>query len=329
MRFFAHKAGANCALHIGADESAEHLAAKLIIAEAARSTGWNATVEYPSPDRSWIADVLLERDGRCVAVEVQLSSQSTEEFQRRQRRYEAAGIECVWLLGRNNYGRLRDVPAYLLFPKLEAQTVHVPLGLSGMEALPLSEGVRVLFGGSLAEWIDPLVTHACVATQQKKCYRKECAKLLTLWYIESVDVKTRCGLSARCVTWDYAPHLSDRVERAVQGPVRRAILASDLPKPTLFKRRVTQHVPEGYTGQICPHCNSIQGDYFIEEGRFNERFDVPVNSIDFPLGEELLRRTHCCEDAGFGRCEQRRFSGPTFPNGQYQYESFESAAMLR
>lgn len=45
MRFFAHRPKADCAIHVGAPESAEHLQTKALLAEAARRAGWTATVE--------------------------------------------------------------------------------------------------------------------------------------------------------------------------------------------------------------------------------------------------------------------------------------------
>jgi len=85
-QFFAHKNGTLCALHEGGPETQQHLRAKAIIAETARSMGWTATVECPSVDRSWIADVMIEKAGRRVAVEVQWSTQSDFDFRRRQTR---------------------------------------------------------------------------------------------------------------------------------------------------------------------------------------------------------------------------------------------------
>ncbi|QTG82076.1 competence protein CoiA [Arthrobacter crystallopoietes] len=89
FQYFAHKPGADCTLHTGGPESPEHLALKAAVASAAKAAGWVAIIEYPGPDRNWIADVLAEKDGRRVAVEIQLSGQQPQEFHRRQERYEA------------------------------------------------------------------------------------------------------------------------------------------------------------------------------------------------------------------------------------------------
>lgn len=63
FQYFAHKPGADCTLHAGGPESAEHLALKA----AVEGCGWTAALEYAGPQRGWIADVLAEKEGRRVA----------------------------------------------------------------------------------------------------------------------------------------------------------------------------------------------------------------------------------------------------------------------
>lgn len=53
-QFFAHKGGVDCQLHEGGPESPEHLATKAAVAQAAREIGWEAVIEFPAADRSWI-----------------------------------------------------------------------------------------------------------------------------------------------------------------------------------------------------------------------------------------------------------------------------------
>lgn len=315
LQFFAHKAGTECTSHVGADESLEHLQAKLIVAEAAASSGWVATIEYPGPNREWIADVLLERDGRRLAVEVQISKQSAGDFRRRQLRYEAAGVECFWLIGPRNTQVDYGVPHYRISPETGAQTMTLSMSVSeGQENVDLREALSLVLQDSINEWIDPLVTSARIATQMAKCYREQCGKWLTFWYLESVNIETRCGQLASLGVSDYSPHLPQRVEQLIQHEIRRRILASDLASPTTYMQRRTAQVPEGYIGQLCPHCGFIQGDHFISELRFRQRYDIRVQRTDFPLSRRALKRNHYCEDIGRGKCGQRVFAEPAFPS---------------
>jgi competence CoiA-like predicted nuclease len=108
IQHFYHAAGAGC--HY-AEESLEHLAIKEQIYRSCRAAGWETTVEYSSPDRSWIADVYAARDGRKVVFEVQLSTISPDELEERDRKYRNAGIEPYWLLD-NFLGRSKDFAAW-------------------------------------------------------------------------------------------------------------------------------------------------------------------------------------------------------------------------
>jgi len=77
-QFFAHKSDPCDPVHKG--ETKEHLRVKAAVVEAAAALGWKARAEVRAPDGSWIADVLVEKAGRQVAFEVQISSQDAERY---------------------------------------------------------------------------------------------------------------------------------------------------------------------------------------------------------------------------------------------------------
>jgi competence protein CoiA len=104
---FYHAVDAGCNY---AEESLEHLAIKEQIYRACRAAGWETTVEFPAPDRSWIADVYATRDGRKIVFEIQISSISPGELAERDAKYRAEGIESYWLLD-NFLGRSNDFAA--------------------------------------------------------------------------------------------------------------------------------------------------------------------------------------------------------------------------
>lgn len=96
-RFFAHAREDGCAT---APETQEHLYLKTIFARAAIEAGWHVAIEQPggTPDgEAWIADVLCQKGSARVAVEIQWSSQTLEEFARRQERYRSSGVRALWL----------------------------------------------------------------------------------------------------------------------------------------------------------------------------------------------------------------------------------------
>ena len=94
-RHFYHAVDTGCHYE---EESREHLEIKYQIYRICQSENWETSVEFPSPDRTFISDVYAARDGRRVVFEVQISTLSPDELEERDRNYRAAGIESYWLL---------------------------------------------------------------------------------------------------------------------------------------------------------------------------------------------------------------------------------------
>lgn len=72
--------------------------AKKAVRDAALAAGWQAQVESRDPVAGWRADVLVWRGRLRVAFEVQWSTQTVEEFERRTAQYAASGVQPVWLV---------------------------------------------------------------------------------------------------------------------------------------------------------------------------------------------------------------------------------------
>lgn len=84
-RLFAHYRLRDCSVDHGG-ESPQHLAMKEALAwKIGTVPGWHALIEFPHPSREWIIDVLAESDDKHhrVAFEMQLSSQTLENYRRR------------------------------------------------------------------------------------------------------------------------------------------------------------------------------------------------------------------------------------------------------
>ena len=108
LQHFYHATGTGCRY---AEESPEHLAIKYLVYHACRAEGWEAQVECPAPDRSWIADVSATKGGRTIVFEVQVSPISPAELEERDAPYQNAGIESYWLLA-DFPGRSRVLAAW-------------------------------------------------------------------------------------------------------------------------------------------------------------------------------------------------------------------------
>lgn len=98
-RHFYHLVRGDCD-HPG--ESPEHLLLKTLVAKAVRSTEWDVQLEATgnTPDGgAWRADVLCTKQNFRIAIEIQLSRQIRDEYERRQHAYLASGVTALWLDG--------------------------------------------------------------------------------------------------------------------------------------------------------------------------------------------------------------------------------------
>lgn len=303
LQFFSHTAGSDCELHEGGPESPEHLAAEAAIAYAARAVGWKATVEFANTDRTWIADVLVEKDGRRIALEVQWSQQKSTDFLRRQHRYEADGVECIWFSHERNRAQVSGVPSHELHGTVDNFTALLPT-VFGRQfvSVALTKAVNGILGGQIRPRIEVHQKAILISTAKVQCWKKECKKWMTWWYLTGVELETRCGEVGYAQTdQTYQSWLTERVESFVEGEVRIAVSQSDLPAAAVLARRYSRTVGHSYLAFNCPTCGEFQGDGFLPPGR---RFDdyVVAGSFSVPLTDALLARQHMCKDIGRGHC---------------------------
>lgn len=155
-QFFAHYRKIECKVDHGG-ESPQHMAMKTALAERVdRVPGWHAVLEHPHPSREWIIDVLAESDDgrRRIAFEVQLSSQTPDDYSRRSQRYFNDRVFPVWIVPRH----------------LESSRVLVPVVVTGFAkstALPeqpadlMDLDISVSFADqdTLGEFVDEMLRH--------------------------------------------------------------------------------------------------------------------------------------------------------------------------
>jgi hypothetical protein len=326
-QFFAHRPNSECAAHDGAPETAIHLRAKAIVAQAAQDVGWDATVEYAAPDRSWIADVLLEKDGRRLAVEIQWSPQSDVDFRRRQDRYEAAGIECIWLVPKRNVQGAETslVPHHLLSGTEDDLKLAVPFHpFADRPLAPLLDAVKLLLDGSIVNRMEAIISGVQVDAKMRQCWQKDCGKWLTLWYVSTVILESRCDRhSAIAILNGYPQWQPQRIEGSVQVAVRNHLAQLKLAAPVVYDRRYSKIMQVFYQGQICPHCNVVQGDGLIGSTWDWDEYFVPVRQSQH-FDESVLAAPHLCTDRGNGRCSQTVLPGPGFPAEDLPTIAYES-----
>lgn len=322
LQYFAHKPGADCALHAGGPESPEHLALKAAAEKAAKACGWDATIEYPGPDRRWIADVLAEKDGRRVAIEIQFSRQAPAEFVRRQERYEADGIECIWLVAPHNKQNAAHVPSYVIKNASDEVIIETPatdLGEPGGD-VDLTSAIRGALTGHHKQYIEATVAAFSISTGMKKCFRSECRAWMTICFLERIQIETRCGLKGTIAANHFGRlHLEDRVETAAWPIILKALYAdSDLARPAPLRTKNSAAAGHAYLGYTCPTCGYLQGDLHLTKEIRNWHEYVIPEAAPIPIKASALRGTHLCCDKGTGFCSQSPKDPATasFPHGQ-------------
>lgn len=99
--FFAHASG-SCST---SEESLWHMTAKTLVRSVLENLGCQAFEEKPGEHgtNKWQADVWAERGPVKLAVEIQSSYQSLRTYRARQEKYQAAGIQALWLLRSDRY----------------------------------------------------------------------------------------------------------------------------------------------------------------------------------------------------------------------------------
>lgn len=323
LKHFAHKAGEKkCTLHW--DESPEHLELKAILAQAARDRGWEAVLEYPAHDRSWIADVMATDGRRSIALEVQWSPQSAEDFVRRQQRYAEAGLECIWFVSPRNREHASDVPSVELKGGSGTWAVCLTTGFGRSQDVPLAEAAADLLNGDYRELIEPYVQAYSVQVAMMKCWKESCSRWLTVWRLDDIQVKTRCGLEGTVeTTYDPLSRLfqKERIEALVAAQVLPLLghAQVDLPRPATLASRYSKTADRTYLAYCCPHCGAMQGDVPINESKTRWRTYVIGRPLRLPIDTTARMLQHLCVDRGRGQCSQQSTSAgaPAFPGAHF------------
>lgn len=184
-RHFAHRPGTTgCTT---APESHEHLFLKQCAVDAARAHGWQARTEAAGD--GWQADVLAERGGKRLAIEIQWSPQSDEETWRRQSRYAAAGIRALWLFRQRRFAQSPELPAAIVTGTLAGG--FTALGRPVAEFLDAVFERRFRFGFAPGDLARATVHGAVVA-----CWGADCPALTRIVTgFELTHLDSRCAFS--------------------------------------------------------------------------------------------------------------------------------------
>lgn len=287
LRHFVHRRGVD-APALTAPETPEHRLTKTLIVQAAARLGWRAETEVPAEDGSWIADTLLTKGERRIAIEVQWSRQSPDEYRRRQERYEDAGIECVWLHRHEIKAWDRaacGAPLFRLSVDKKAREARV-----STPSLEKYEGEGWVRAGSE----DTLSLDSFIVTALTYGLATPSSESLDLWASRCWS----CQGDMACWTLHggpaeefFVPHNPMRTLKARKALDRLREVLPDvlgLPEFAIPREAWTKTSGMKYTAFHCPQCERLQGDFFLMSERPFPEVSIPT-SISSRLTSESVR----------------------------------------
>jgi len=283
-------------------ERRAHVELKERVAELAAAHGWQPTLEAVGD--GFRVDVLLERDGRRVACEVQLSPCPISAYKERIDRYTAAGLESVWLCGSYPEKLKPDAQLPLFrvgWPDEEAEPY---LGFAEPErfdrrgrvvdvaARPLAEALPLLLDRSIRFAADARVQpYVEFLGWTSDCWK--CQSEVPLWDTRLVG-RTCCGLP-HDDEFHPSEEWQDAFSPAVRELARQAGLSDAAIKPRYSRTAGTTYMSFG-----CLNCDAIFGEWFVRQDLCEVAYEPPIFG-QTEAGEVFsAKRPHWCSGDGAG-----------------------------
>jgi competence protein CoiA len=281
-RHFAHARIGSCKT---APETAEHLLAKMAVVDAIRGTEWIPLPEQagntPSGEE-WRADVLAVKGKAKVAFEIQWSRQDNMETERRQKRYDEAGVRGLWLFRQKDFPIGKETPAFRLVFEPETKTFRILLPSVFYhpewatkdehhwgQSIPLPAFVQGALKGQLR--FAPalgLTLPLEVSKVEIQCWRcqKRTGVVMGLNFAAS-RVLPGCS--------DISTSIYELTQALPDG---EAVVMSLLPARLLnshgigaVKPRYSKAAKGKYLSNGCVHCDALQGQFFEHEYAFESK----------------------------------------------------------
>ncbi len=273
-QFFAHKVTGNCE---AGPETEAHLRLKQIIAEVCQELGW--AVETEAAGDTWRADVLATKGKARIAIEAQWSPQADAETMRRQERYTAAGIRCLWLFRQEEFPVSRLLPAVRILKDDDCEFVVILKTEPPEDRYPLRE----FLAHTLSKRFKFGVPLGVPARVMIYCHRVDC------W---SCGAESAAMERAVFSIWPFVR--TTRIGDFDRFPDLAAQIWGWLPTSEgfgEFRRRSSDLYFPPYLSNSCHHCGAIfDGNEAVSEPRAAMAPIVGAVSVTARWRDFLLRR---------------------------------------
>lgn len=286
--FFAHHRKGACT---SATEGPEHIFLKSLIAKSADANGYEVSTEKSgeTPDgEQWVADVFCKKGNVSLAIEVQWSHQTKEEFFRRQKKYAESGVRAAWIFKlRSNKEYLRDELPY------EHKTP-----VFGIKYRPDSKQLYVpQFGVSIEAFVDGMLSGKLNWSPQKD--EKLIAKIIPYYQqcwkcsqetgnILGIEICNRYGIAL-----GFAGFYDEDIAELVAENVDRELLRHT--NIGCIKERYSNGAGMKYLSNGCVHCNALMGRaYFptlVDLNKHLYESPGPVQEFEYKDADKLYLRS--------------------------------------
>ncbi len=269
---------------------------------ACQTLGLQAKEEYKG--MGWRADVFVNVGDTKYAFEVQIAQQTHLRTLERQEKYKKENIIGCWLFEREPAGRNQEMEDPPLF-KVINNDGQVYVSLKDRKTLPLNDFVKDYLQDAIkfCNTLNPLPIVDIVFMEMS--YWK-CGAENHIYYI--APFKSACNTEIRYdeVMWvsdklAFHPEIIKNINEYTDSEQGKHIKIGGI------KERYSHTVEKSYMSFGCAKCDSIFGDWFVQEATMQEWYAGGTDRISFPVSFDLNLREdipHWCHPGDHEFCEQ-------------------------
>lgn len=262
----------------------KHFRIQMAIISVCKNLGIEAIPEYRG--KGWRSDVYVPNNGKPIAFEVQLSAQSLVKTIERQSKYIRDGITGCWLF-ENPLPKLKeerlDLPVFYVEDNNDSNLMVNLLDRRKVE-------LHIFLENFIANNIQfkSIAKTSALQTVKLVFYKMECWKCKTLNHLFYVETPfySSCNVKIKPeeALWESnkIEYKLEIIELARKFVENRGDLNLKLGE---IKKRFSNTVNKSYMSFGCYKCDSIFGDYYVMDAKFDVMYDQ--NATNFQDEIEL------------------------------------------
>ena len=262
-----------------------------------------AKLEYRG--NGYRADVMAFANNQKFAFEIQITQQSLKKTQERQEKYLADNVIGCWLFEKEPAKQHKELEHLPIF-KLVVQQNNLFVSLKERKILPIEIFVQDFIRGKIkfCHTLNPLPI-INVRFVEMKCWK--CGTINHIYYLAPFQSACNIKIIRDEQMWatkkfSFHPEIIKRIKdysQTVKG--EKLVLAT-------VKERYSQTVGRSYISFGCSKCDSIFGDWYVQEAIFDTWYgDGVVDSYSFNVDFNLNMKQelpHWCHPGNHDFCEK-------------------------